>query len=181
MRDSAPPAPLDAQDPDRARALRAKVRDRVSDVRRHLLALRAGMAEFGDDFEIEAFRRAHASADPSELNRVKAIERGVDQLYNYVAELAALGLELAGVRGRDEETNAGRDLMRLRDCGVLGAERVRRLRRLRDLRRLLVHEYATATADEVHEAALLVVAEFPAFYNAYRDWIRAGFAADAGR
>lgn len=78
-------APLEASDPPRARALKAKIRDRVSDVRRHLRALRAAMAEFGDDFELDAFRAAHASEDPVELNRVKAVERGVDQLYNYVA------------------------------------------------------------------------------------------------
>ncbi|MBV8990757.1 MAG: hypothetical protein JO372_19575 [Solirubrobacterales bacterium] len=36
----APPAPLEASDPDCARALKAKIRDRVSDVRRHLIALR---------------------------------------------------------------------------------------------------------------------------------------------
>jgi hypothetical protein len=53
----------------------------VSDVRRHLLALRTAMAEFGDDFELDAFRTAYASEDPVELNRVKAVERGVDQLY----------------------------------------------------------------------------------------------------
>jgi len=41
-----------------------------------------------------------------ELNRVKAVERGVDQLYNYIAELAAFGLELAELRGRRDETNA---------------------------------------------------------------------------
>jgi hypothetical protein len=97
-------------DPQRARALKAKIRDRVGDVRRHLLALRTAMAAFGDDFELDAFRKAYASADPVELNRVKAVERGVDQLYNYVAELAAFGLELAELRGRRDETNARCDL-----------------------------------------------------------------------
>jgi hypothetical protein len=36
-------APLEANDPRRARALKAKIRDRVSDVRRHLLALRTAV------------------------------------------------------------------------------------------------------------------------------------------
>lgn len=54
------PAPLEANNPQRARALKAKIRDRVSDVRRHLLALRTAMAEFGDDFELDAFRTAYA-------------------------------------------------------------------------------------------------------------------------
>jgi hypothetical protein len=46
-------APLEHRDPVRARALKAKVRDRVADVRRHLVALRAAMAEFGEDFELD--------------------------------------------------------------------------------------------------------------------------------
>jgi hypothetical protein len=37
------------------------------------------MAEFGDDFEPDAFRAAYSSEDPVELNRVKAVERGVGE------------------------------------------------------------------------------------------------------
>jgi uncharacterized protein YutE (UPF0331/DUF86 family) len=158
--------------------LRAKVRDRVSDVRRHLVALRTAMAEFGEDFDLDDFRSAHASSDPVVLNGVKAVERGVDQLYNYIAELAALGLELAEVRRRDDERNARRDIDELQRIGVVGRERARRLQRLRELRRLLVHEYATATAEQVHEAARLVADEFVPFYDAYRGWIARGFKAD---
>lgn len=170
------PAPLEAHDPQRTRALKAKIGDRISDVRRHLLALRAAMAEFGDDFELDAFRVAYSSEDPVELNRVKAVERGVDQLYNYIAELTAFGLELAELRGRRDETNARRDLDALRGAGVISAELTRRLQRLRELRRMLVHGYATATAEQVHESALIVSGNFAAFYDTYRAWIRRGFA-----
>jgi uncharacterized protein YutE (UPF0331/DUF86 family) len=171
------PAPLEANDPQRARVLKAKILDRMSDVRRHLLALRTAMAEFGEDFELGAFSAAYASEDPIELNRVKAVERGVDQLYNYIAELAAFGLELAELRGRRDETNARHDLQALRAAGVLSGELTRRLQRLRELRRMLVHEYATATAEQVHESAQLVAGNFSAFYDAYRNWIKRGFNA----
>src|SRR4051812_10838282 len=110
----APSAPLEEHDPGRARAPKAKIRDRVADVRRHLVALRTAMAEFGADFDLEAFRTAYASEDPVVLNRVKAVERGADQLYNYVVELTAFGLELAEVRARDADLNARRDLQSLR-------------------------------------------------------------------
>lgn len=170
------PAPLEARDPERARALKAKIRDRVSDVRRHLVALRTAMAEFGEDFDLDAFQLAYASADPARLNQVKAIERGVDQLYNYVVELTAFGLELA--EARDDEPNARRDLAALPRLGVLGPERARRLERLRELRRLLVHEYATATAEQVHEAARIIADDFAPFYEAYRGWIARGFSAE---
>ena len=176
------PVPLEASDPQRARALKAKIGDRISDVRRHLLALRTAMAEFGDDFELDAFRMAYSSEDPVELNRVKAVERGVDQLYNYIAELTAFGLELAELRGRRDETNARRDLDALRGAGVISAELTRRLQRLRELRRMLVHEYATATAEQVHESALLVsgirdvLRRVPGVDQA---WLRAPVVTDA--
>lgn len=112
-----------------------------------------------------------------ELNRVKAVERGVDQLYNYIAELTSQGLELAEVRDRQASLNARRDLGDLRRIGVVGAELEHRLQRLRELRRLLVHEYASATAEQVHEAALIVSDNFVPFYEAYRGWIGRGFAA----
>jgi hypothetical protein len=172
-----PAAPLEKDDPDRARALKSKIRDRVVDVRRHLVALRTAMAEFGEDFDLGAFQTAYASDDPVALNRVKAVERGVDQLYNYVVELAAFGLELAEVRPRGAELNARRDIDSLRRIGVIGPERARRLERLRELRRLLVHEYATASADQVHEAARIIATEFVPFYDAYRAWIARGFSA----
>src|SRR6202044_758780 len=155
------PAPLEASDPQRARALKAKIGDRISDVRRHLLALRTAMAEFGDDFELDAFRVAYSSEDPVELNRVKAVERGVDQLYNYIAELTAFGLELAELRERRAETNARRDFEALKRAGVLSGELTRRIQQLRELRRLLVHEYASASAEQVHQSALILVHSFP--------------------
>jgi uncharacterized protein YutE (UPF0331/DUF86 family) len=172
------PAPLEANDADRARTLKAKIRDRVGDVRRHLVALRTAMAEFGADFDLDVFRAAYVSDDPVELNRVKAVERGVDQLYNYIAELAAFGSELAELRRPRDETNARGDLDALRGAGVLSGALTRRLQRLRELRRLLVHEYATATAEQVHESALIVAANFTPFYDAYREWIARGFQAE---
>ena len=173
---AAPPAPLEATDPKRATALKHKVLDRIKDVRRHLDALEAAMATFGDDFDLAEFQRAFDSTDPTQLNRVKAVERGVDQLYNYTAELAAFGTELAGRRDRRDETNARRDLDALVALKVVSRERMRRLQRLRELRRLLVHEYATATASQVHEAAQIITADLPDFYRAYGKWIQAGFA-----
>lgn len=50
------PTPLEAHDSDRARVLKAKFRDRVGDVRRHLIALRVAMAEFGEAFDLAAFQ-----------------------------------------------------------------------------------------------------------------------------
>jgi hypothetical protein len=41
-----------------------------------------------------------------------------------------------------------------------------------ELRRLLVHEYATATAEQVHEAARIITSEFVPFYDGWPRWRR---------
>jgi uncharacterized protein YutE (UPF0331/DUF86 family) len=175
------PAPLEDSDSRRAQALKNKIGDRIRDVRRHRNALQAAMAGFGEDFDLEVYQGAFESDDPDTLNRVKAVERGVDQLYHYIAELAAFGLELAQLRDRHDETNARRDLDALVGAKVLSRERVRRLQRLRELRRLVFHDYATATAAQVHEAARILDAEPPPFYRAYAEWIKAGFRPSSDR
>jgi hypothetical protein len=35
-----------------------------------------------------------------------------------------------------------------------------------------VHEYAIATAEQIHESARIIVADFPIFYNAYGERIK---------
>jgi uncharacterized protein YutE (UPF0331/DUF86 family) len=172
---TSPIAPLETHDPERARVLKVKIMDRMKDVRRHLAALRSAMAKFGEDFDRDLFVTAYDSSDPDELNMVKAVERGVDQLYNYMADLAAFGLELAEVRARTDELNARRDFEALRRTKVLSAERVAELQQLREIRRLMVHDYANATAAQVHEAALVVSGVLPTFFNAFREWIKTGF------
>jgi hypothetical protein len=52
----APAAPLEASDPQRAQTLKRKVLDRITDVRRHLNALQAAMAGFGEDFDLDVFQ-----------------------------------------------------------------------------------------------------------------------------
>lgn len=176
MTDPPPEAPLEAIDPTRARIVRRKVLDRLKDIRRHYRALTDVMAEFGADFDLDDFAAASRSEDPGELNAVKAAERGLDTLYNYIAELTALGLELARRRDRGEEPNAARDLRRLRDCDVISGQRCDRLQRVREIRRLMVHEYTDASAEQVHEAVVALVAELPGFIDSYRRWVRSGFA-----
>jgi excisionase family DNA binding protein len=69
----------------------------------------------------------------------------------------------------------------LREWVAQQTGRPRRLERLRELRRLLAHGYATATAEQVHEAARIVADEFAPFYDAYRGWIARGFSATPPR
>ncbi len=116
------------------------------------------MARFGEDLDQDAFIKAY---NPDDLILVMAVERDLDHLYNYLADLARFGLELAELRDRDADLNARRDFDDLRRAKVLSAERTDDLQRIRELRRLMVHDYSQATAALTHEAARPSSASLP--------------------
>jgi uncharacterized protein YutE (UPF0331/DUF86 family) len=169
--------PLDATDPERAGALKHKVLARLTDLARHYRAFDAAIAEYGTGFPEQVFVDAAASEDPTVLNRVKAVERGLDQLFNYMAELAAQGLELAGVRAPGDEPNARADLRRLRDAGIIEPGLCERLVQVAAIRNRMVHDYVGLAARDTHEAARLLHAALPAFVTAYQGWLKSGFRA----
>ena len=171
--------PLADRDPDRARVLQQKIDARLGDLPRHFRALRVATAEFGEGFSLAGFDAASRSADPADLNRVKAIERGVDLLYNYTVELAAFGLELAELRSEGDAIDAPGDLRGLRDAGVIASERCTRLLRLARLRRDMVHDYTATDAEAVHDAAELLIAELPPLTKAFGKWRKAGYPPGA--
>ena len=158
--------------------MKGKVKDRLDDAGRHLDALVAAMGGFGFGFDLGEFRKAFESKDPDLLNRVKAVERGSEQLYNYIAELTRFGLELSTERDASDPSNARKDFRDLREIGVLSGVQEGRLQNLRELRRNLVHEYPGISAAQVHEAAVLVTEEFRPFIRSYAAWLRTGFAKD---
>lgn len=168
-------APLDTVDPERATALKRKVLARLTDIARHYRALEAAMDEFGDGFVRAEFVAASGSDDPSLLNAVKAVERGLDQLFNYLAELGAFGLELAGLRTGEEDPNSRADLRRLRDIGVIEPGLCEQLVRVVGVRNRMVHDYVGVSGDDVHEAARLLHGALPRYISAYQNWLRADF------
>lgn len=168
-------APLDSSDPERAVALKRKVLARLTDLARHYRALQAAMAEFGDGFPRERFADAARSEDPAELNRVKATERGLDQLFNYVAELGSLGLELAGLRAPDADPNARADLRRLDEIGVIDTALCEQLVRIAAIRNRMVHDYVVLSGVDMHEAVRLLDGALPRYIAAYQRWLGAGF------
>ncbi len=135
------------------------------------------MAEFGEGFDREEFVSAAASEDPAELNSVKAVERGLDQLFNYLAELGALGLELAGLRAPDDEPSARGDLRTLQEIDVIDEQLRQRLVRVAGIRNRMVQDYVGMSAVDLHEAARLLHTALPRYIGAYQDWLRSGFSA----
>ena len=168
-------APLERSDPQRAAVVKRKVLERLIDVPRHYRALEVAMAAFGEGFARDRFANAAASEDPTDLNSVKAIERGLDQLFNYLAELGALGLELAELRAPEDAPNARRDLRKLSEIGVIDERLSDDLTSIARVRNRMVHDYVGLAALDVHEAARLIDAALPRFVAAYQQWLRAGF------
>lgn len=131
------------------------------------------MGEFGEDFDLDVFSAAYEGEDPVELNRVKAVERGVEQLYDFVVQLTASGLELAGLRARRDRASSSADVDALAGAGVLTATLASRLKRLCELQSMLVDEHRSA--EHVHESALILAGSLAAFYDAYGAWVKRGF------
>lgn len=135
------------------------------------------MREFGQGFARADFVAASRSDDPKLLNAVKAVEGGLDQLYNYLAELGAFGLELACLRTAEEDPNARYDLRKLRDIGVIERGLCEQLVRVAAVRNRMVHDYVGVGGGDVHEAARLLYGALPRYVRAYQDWLRADFPA----
>lgn len=154
------------RDDPASQRLTREIHVRLADLPRHLTALKEAMAGFGEDFGLEPFTAAFASEDPEELNRVKAVEQGFQQLFAYIAELAQLGLARTDLRG-----GKGGAFEKLRDAGVISKERCARLVRINEIRNDVAHFYVHAEAKDVHEGALLLVEEIGGFLADYRRWL----------
>lgn len=155
---------------------------RLADVRPRLEALRYAMDTFGAAFPAEAFESAATGGDdPEKLTYVHAVERGFELLEGYIIDLAAAGLQLAGLQEPEVQVSGPETLRRLQAAGVISGERCRRLIGLRRTRNLIVHEYPEVRARLVHEAVEQLVVELPGFLRDYDTWLRRlGYGAPAG-
>lgn len=153
------------------RRARRRINARLAEIPSHLDALRDAMAEIGESFEVAELAAAYRSDDPRELNQALALERGFEVLQNWVVELVVNWLILAGLRQEGERSDARRDLHRAAEAGLISPSRRDRLVHTQQIRNLLQHEYTTATAEQVHEAVTLIVAELPGFLDDYGRWL----------
>ena len=171
-------APLEARDPERAKALKRKALRRLADMGRQADALDLALEPYAGTDGARTFADAFGSPDLTALNSVRDVERGVEVMFSWVAELSAFGLELAGERIAEDEPNAREDFRRLRELGVLDATTCTRLVRVAGVRNRVVHEYAEVDPEAVYEAANTLREALPGFVGGYQDWVRADFAAD---
>lgn len=159
---------------DRRRWQQSVVRH-LEDFPRQYAALESAMGAFGEDFDLQAFKRAFETTDDMEAyNRVQALERAVGRVQNFVAELAEAGSRLARLPPPAETgPPAQRAFEALRDAAVIDGRLCRRMARSQRARSAIEHRYLQIPAGDVHRAATLVHASARDFIGSYRRWIEA--------
>lgn len=143
------------------------------------------MAAFGEDFDLQEFKRAFDTmSDMEAYNRVQAVECGVGRVHNYIAELADTGarlLQLPPPAMRADGSRAQQAFESLRDAGVIDASLCRRLVRAQKARSAIEHSYVRVNAGEVYRATLLIHQAARDFIGPYRDWIAPHLEDEAGK
>lgn len=165
---------------DRKAGLRRAITLRLEDVHRQYAALQHAMAEFGSDFDRGSFSRAFETADDLHAyNCAQAVTQAFTTVQNYVAELAASGAELAGLRGK-AGPNTVRDLGLLRDHRIISATLCQRLSDAQNIRNAVQHSYPELGADDLHEAVLALHNALSSFVAKFSRWIEPYLEPDSG-
>jgi len=140
---------------------------------RQYAALENAMAEFGDDFDLAAFKKAFESqTDMDAYNRAQAVERALGRVQNYVAQLAITATKLACLELTSTEgAEAARAFAALRGAGVVSGTLCRQLRRAQKARTMIEHSYVKVPAGNVHQAANLIAGSAREFIGPYRGWV----------
>lgn len=151
--------------------LRRQVERILADLPRHREQLDAAMAQFGEDFDLDAYLAAWSSADPRVRNEVASSIREFEVLQNHLFSLAQLGFREAQRLGAVESSSSGTPFGRLRDLNVVSSRLCEQLERLQDLRNRLQHVYPQVRPEEVHEGVRALRAEVSRFVDGYERWL----------
>jgi len=141
--------------------LKASAQQRLTDARRHLRALEAATAEFGGDFDLDAFSDAWSSNDPKTLHRAYAVQAGYENVINSVITAGREICELQGWVTGSSEPSSIEVLRALHENGVITAKVRQDLKDAQEMRSDVQHDYAGVAARNVHEAVLLVLRAAP--------------------
>ena len=132
----------------------------------------AAMASVGPTVELNAVQAAATSADPNERNKVAAIERNVENLINWMRDLAARALDEGQEQDVVPRTKTTRDSwQRLADLGVIAPRSAERWRQVWAVRNTFGHQYApSVTVRGTFDAATIVLAELDDYVTRLQDW-----------
>lgn len=148
---------------DRAEILDASIKERLVDTRRHLTALEASAAEFGDDFDLGAFERAWRSEDPEELKTAYGVQAGYENVINACIKISQELAELKGWTQPGVEPTSVEALKLLHQHDVIDAATRGALKDAQERRSDVQHDYVGVAPREIHAAALQVLQHAPVF------------------
>jgi uncharacterized protein YutE (UPF0331/DUF86 family) len=162
-----------------SKRLHSEIVERLGGLPDEILALESAMEEFGESFELEAFKRAFERKDGVKAyNRVQALERAFSRVQNYVVELAERGCRLARLELPDShQAKSARAFDALKEAGVINASLCRNLKRTQKARSDVEHDYPGMRAGRLHAAVELGLPAARQFIRPYSSWI-APYLAD---
>jgi hypothetical protein len=157
------------------RRLQSEIIAHLEDFPRQYNALQSAKAQFGEDFDLQLFKRAFESTDdPEGYNRVQAVERALGRVQNFLANLAIAGVKLVQpenppiVEHKPEAQSAFAVLSRVK---VIDSALCRRLDSAQKARNRIEHGYVDISAGDVHRAAQLISTVARDFIGPYSAWI----------
>jgi uncharacterized protein YutE (UPF0331/DUF86 family) len=143
------------------RLLEASVKKRLIDAQRHLAALDAAVAGFGDEFDADSFESSWRSDQPAELHRAYVVQAGFENVINTVITAGRELCELKRWFAARTEPSSIEILRLLHENGVVDARVRWQLVRVQELRTKVQHDYANTDASAVREAVVLVLDAAP--------------------
>jgi hypothetical protein len=134
-------------------------------------ALLLSMRQFGEDFDLDAWRAAYEAFSAEEHNRVMQVTGNLRALVDNAVELVRLAATLTGLRAAGRRPSANADIEAVRTDGGLSGKQTQELVLLKELCDKMRHEYAYVDAGDAHAAVHSVLKLLPTFTVAYVHWL----------
>jgi uncharacterized protein YutE (UPF0331/DUF86 family) len=145
----------------RAALLAATIQQRSLDAQRHLAALEAAAAEFGEDFGFDLFDAAWRSNEPVELHKAYAVQAGYENVINACITIAQELCELEGWSPAGRAPSSIEALRLLHENGVMSAASRTALKEAQERRTDVQHDYANVAPRDIHSATASVLEHGP--------------------
>lgn len=152
-------------------ALQSLIEGRLGDLPLDRDALKLAMAQFGNDFDLAEFRKAHASRDAQERNRARLVTSNFQAVADGMVELVREAVTATGLRPANRALHVNPDIEAMRADGGLTRSQATELIQLKKLANDLRHIYIVVSADDAHAGALRALKLLPRFTSAYAKWL----------
>jgi hypothetical protein len=155
-----------------SQALLAQLSKRLERLPFEHKALQLSTAHFGDDFDLDEWKRSYYSFNPEEMNRVRQVTGGFNEILNHCTEIARVSVTAAGLLPADRRPHAPTDYKAFQKSGGITAQRCSILIELNRVRNELTHIYVEVEAETVHRSVKVIITQLPGFTKGVVKWLR---------